>query len=518
MKNIKIQFVCAALIVGFMLPSCKDFTEINTDPIGAQTTSPGQLLAPTLVNLLATNMSRNRTFNNELMQVSVSITDAEGTVNRYDFRRNWGDNPWSGLFTQLTNVRDIYTLASRAEYKNNSFMGISRILEVYAFSILTDTYGDIPYTEANKGKEGIVEPKFDRQKDIYLDLFKKLEEANTLLTEGVAINATSDPVFGGDISKWRKLGNSLYLRLLLRLSGKAEVSATAIDKFKEIVNNQAKYPIMTSNNDTAKLLWTTSSTSTALYSSPYTSIRGLDFRSAISKFFIDNLRDWGHPVLNSALYGKNGVNRWGITTVGGNLIGVPSGFNPGSISSAQSAFYSFDNVPGSGTATAGYSLQVDPYTGIIMNVAEVDFILAEGVLKGWIPGSVATHYNKGILDMIQYWIPAYPSSNLASYMTAADIVWSDAQPMADKMEALHIQKYYALFLVDFQQWAEYRRTGHPILPIGGPGTTFANGGVMPARLFYPVIVQTANRDNYNATIAIQGPDQINTQIWWQKQP
>ncbi len=273
---------------------------------------------------------------------------------------------------------------------------------------------------------------------------------------------------------------------------------------------------MTTNSDTANLLWTTSSTSTALYSSPYTSIRGLDFRSAISKFFIDNLRDWGHPVLNSAAYGRNGVNRWGISTVGGNLIGVPSGFSPGSISSAQSAFYSFDNVPGSGTASAGYSLQVDPFTGIIMNVAEVDFILAEAALKGWISGSVATYYNKGILDMIQYWIPNYPSSNLTTYMTAADILWEDAQPMKDKMEALLLQKYYALFLVDFQQWAEYRRTGHPTLPINVAGTSFANGGVMPARLYYPVIVQTANRDNYNATVAIQGPDQINTQIWWQK--
>lgn len=516
MKNIKIKIISAALTVGFMLPSCKDFTEVNTDPIGAKTTSPAQLLAPTLVNLLSVNMLRGRTFNNELMQVSVSISDAEGTVNRYDFRRSWADYTWNGLFTELTNVRDIYTLASKQEYQNSSFMGISRILEAYAFSILTDTYGDIPYTESNKGKDGIVEPKFDRQKDIYLDLFKNLEEANTLLTAGAAISATSDPVFKGDISKWRKLGNSLYLRLLLRISGKTEVATTVIAKFKEIIGNPGKYPIMTTNNDTANLLWTTSSTSTALYSSPYTTIRGLDFRSAISKFFIDRLRDWGHPVLNSAAYGKNGINRWGISTVGGNLIGVPSGFNPGSISAAQSAFYSFDNVPGTGTPTAGYSLQVDPFTGIIMNVAEVDFILAEAVLKGWISGSVANYYNKGVLDMILYWIPSYPVSSLTSYMTAADILWEDAQPMAAKMEALHLQKYYALFLVDSEQWAEYRRTGYPALPIKIPGTSFANGGVMPARLYYPVIVQTANRDNYNAALAIQGPDQISTQVWWQK--
>jgi len=515
MKNIKIKTICIAVIGSFIISSCEDFVEINTDPIGNKTTSPAQLLAPSLVNLLSVNMLRGRTFNNELMQVSVSISDAEGTVNRYAFRRNWADYTWNGLFSELTNVRDIYALASQPEYQSNSLMGISRILEAYAFSILTDTYGDIPYSEANKGKDGIVEAKFDRQKDIYLDLFKKLEEANILLTAGTAIPESSDPVFNGDIAKWRKLGNSLYLRLLLRISGKTEVASAVIDKFKEIVNNPTQYPIMTTNDDTAKLLWTTSSTSTALYSSPYTSIRGLDFRSAISKFFIDNLRDWGHPVLNNA-YGRNGVNRWGISTVGGNLVGVPSGFSPGSISSGQSAFYSYDNVPGTGTANAGYSLQVDPYTGIIMNVAEVDFILAEGILRGWITGSVETYYNKGILDMIQYWIPTYPAANLSDYMTAADIRWEDAQLFEDRMEALHLQKYYALFLIDSQQWAEYRRTGHPVLPINGPGTSFANGGIMPARLYYPVIAQTANRDSYNDAIAIQGPDEINTQIWWQK--
>jgi hypothetical protein len=516
MKNIKIIITCIALLTGGLMPACKDFAEINTDPIGVKTTTPSQLLAPSLVNLLTSNMLRGRTFNNELMQVSVSISDAEGTVNRYDFRRTAADATWNGLFTELTNVRDIYTLASKPENQNNSLMGISRIMEAYTVSILTDTYGDIPYTEANKGKDGIVEPKFDRQKDIYLDLFKKLEEANTLLTTGTTIPVASDPVFNGNIAKWRKLGNSLYLRLLLRISGKSEVSTTVIDKFKDIVANPGKYPIMNTNDDTAKLLWTTSATSTALYSSPYTSIRGLDFRSALSKFFLTNLRDWNHPVLNNTDYGRNGTSRWGISTVSGNYVGVPAGYSPGSISTGQSSFYSYDNVPGTGTATAGYSLQVDPYTGIIMNVSELDFILAEGALKGWIAGPVATYYNKGVLDMIQYWIPTYPSASLSAYMTAADIVWADAQPLDAKMEDLQLQKYYALFLVDSEQWAEYRRTGHPVLPINVPGTTFANGGVMPARMYYPAIVQTANRDNYNAAIAIQGADQINTKIWWQK--
>ena len=78
---------------------------------------------------------------------------------------------------------------------------------------------------------------------------------------------------------------------------------------------------------------------------------------------------------------------------------------------------------------------------------------------------------------------------------------------------IHVQKYYAMFLVDLQQWFEYRRTGHPIIP-KGPG--LANGGKMPARLFYPQITQSTNPSEYKNAVATQGPDDINTLVWWQR--
>jgi hypothetical protein len=81
------------------------------------------------------------------------------------------------------------------------------------------------------------------------------------------------------------------------------------------------------------------------------------------------------------------------------------------------------------------------------------------------------------------------------------------------MEMIHLQKYYALFMTDLQQWFEYRRTGHPLLP-KGPG--LENGGIMPARLVYPVYVQAANPVNYKAAVAAQGPDEIFTNVWWQR--
>jgi hypothetical protein len=81
------------------------------------------------------------------------------------------------------------------------------------------------------------------------------------------------------------------------------------------------------------------------------------------------------------------------------------------------------------------------------------------------------------------------------------------------MERIHLQKYYALFLVDLQQWFEYRRTGYPTLP---RGAGLVNGGVMPARLTYPVYLQSTNPNGYRSAVDRQGPDAITTRVWWQK--
>ncbi|RRN77317.1 SusD/RagB family nutrient-binding outer membrane lipoprotein, partial [Pseudoxanthomonas sp. SGD-10] len=274
MKN-RFKTLGVACLLAVLTVSCKkDFEEINTDPVNTPNALPEQLLAPALVSTVNANMIRNRNFNNELMQVTVSISDGDATVFRYEFRRTFSDYLWNNWYVQLTNFKDLYTQASNPLTLNKSYQGISLICQSWIYSMLTDTYGDVPYSESNLAREGIKEPKFDSQKDIYTDIFAKLEQANELLKSGVAIPGNSDPVFNGNVSKWRKFGNSLYLRLLLRVSGKSEVSALAIEKIKEIVETKAStYPIMANNDDSAILRWT----GVAPYTSPYIGVREQDF-------------------------------------------------------------------------------------------------------------------------------------------------------------------------------------------------------------------------------------------------
>lgn len=504
MKKIIYKITGVVMLLGMFFTSCtKDFTKTNTSPNASPEALPQQLLRPALVKTLTYNMLRNRNFNNELMQVTVDASDAEGKVFRYDYRANWSDYLYTGWFVQLTNFKDIYRIASDSGQNfNKSYMGISMVCQAWIYSMLTDTYGDVPYTESNKAKDSITEPEFDRQKDIYLDLFKQLDSANVLLTVGTAISGASDPVFNGDIPRWRRFCNSLQLRLLMRLSGKQEVSAQCIAKIKEIVDTKAStYPIMTDSSHSAILRWT----GAGLLVSPYVSVREQDFRApGLASFFIERLAAWSDPRISIPLPWGNGTfNRWGIAPASGAYLGIPSGYAAGENPPKKAYFLS---------NTSAVSMQTEPLTGQIMNTAEVKFILAEAAAKGWISGSAATFYNAGARESIKMWLPNW-NLDIQAFLTAADIEWEEALALDQKMERIHLQKYYALFLMDMQQWFEYRRTGHPILP---KGAGLRNNGVMPARMTYPVLVQSTNPTNYKLAVAAQGPDQIYTQVWWQK--
>jgi hypothetical protein len=492
-KSLKI--ITMMMLLAIIISSCKkDFVALNTDPNGTPNALPQQLLAPALVNTVTYNMIRGRNFTNELMQVTVDPGDAEGKVFRYDIKRTWADYTWNGWYTQLTNFKDMYTVASKPLTYNKTYMGISLICQSWIYSLLTDTYGDVPYFESNKGKEGDFTPKFDKQKDIYLDIFKKLEAADTLLNGAANVAGGSDPVYNGNALKWRKFGNSLYLRLLLRLSGKSEVSADCIAKIKEIVEtNPTAYPIMASNDDAAVLRWTGVG---ALTSSFIGGVREQDWRAPdVAEFFINNLNQWADPRLTST--------RWSIATYQGGYAGVPSGYAPGEGVVGKSYFQS---------TTSATTLMNEPLMGNIMNYSELQFILAEAAAKGWLSGSAGAYYNNAVLSGITFWIPTF-AIPINTYLASADMVWDDNATLGNKMEMIHVQKYYSLFWTDMEQWFEYRRTGYPVLP---KGNGLRNNGIMPARLTYPVYVQSANADNYKAAVVSQGADEISTQVWWQK--
>ncbi|NDK56998.1 SusD/RagB family nutrient-binding outer membrane lipoprotein [Pontibacter fetidus] len=482
MKKIKIFTLTALAASCLATSSCtKDFEEINTNPNGTTAVAPASLLMPALHDVVTRNNNRALRLNNELMQVHVTILDTD-EIHRYVIKSGESDYMWNNWYLQRTNFVDIYNNALLTQQK--SFMGIGLILDVWVSSMLTDMYGDVPYSEANKGREGKLQPKFDSQEMIYKDLFAKLEEANALLAAGEAMRdyeKSIDPLYAGDITKWRKFGNSLYLRLLMRASNRPEVDAAG--KIREMVETNASfYPIFTSNEESAILRYT----GTMPLLSEFSGMRDYDFNGShgLSDFFVNHLNEMGDPR----------ITRW-ATLFGSGYYGIPSGYVPGNIPERQSSYH--------------LTLKTEPLLGNIINYAEVQFILAEAALRGFISGDAKTYYDKGTTSAISMWGLEVP----ADHLTKPTVAYDPAADFDTKLEKIMLQKYYSLFFTDFQQWYEYRRTGHPVLPIG-PGVQ--NGGVMPSRFKYPVYIQSLNGANYNAAVAAMGADDINTKVWWDR--
>ncbi|MET3115124.1 hypothetical protein AAKU52_002868 [Pedobacter sp. CG_S7] len=487
-----ILFVTSAILV---TTSCKkDFKEINTDPNRSAAALPEALLTPALWDVVTRNNNRALRLNNELMQDHVTTSDGD-EIHRYVIRPGESDYMWNNWYQQLTNFKDMYTRSE--DLNNQTFMGIALICDVYVSSLLTDTFGDVPYSDANKGKDGVYQPKFDTQESIYMSLFKKLEEANTLLATGNALTLEQiayDPIYGRNlpagttaangspivINNWRKFGNSMYLRLLLRASARQESGAVA--KIQEVVTNPTTYPIFTSNLESAVVRYTT----TPPYTSAFFTYRAFDFNgnNGLSEFFINTLNGWNDPRREL----------W-ASIDGGTYIGIASGYPRGQVPERRSAY-----VP---------ALMNEPLLGNIMNYPELQFILAEAALKGYIPGDAKNYYETGVTNAITFWGLAVPANQL----TNQEIIWNAAESTDIKMEKIHLQKYYTLFFTDFQQWFEHRRTGHPFLP---KGAGLQNGGVMPSRFNYPVYVQSLNAANYTAALGVFGADDLNTKMWWNK--
>lgn len=470
--------------------SCtKDFQEINTNPNESTVASPQALLAPLLVNTLNGNLERNFRLNNELVQVTVTNSDSR-EFHRYEIKPTESNSMWNLWYTNLTNVRSIYSTAEDTKQTNyETFQGISLILDAWMSSMITDLYGDVPYFEANAGRDGIITPAFDTQEAIYADLFKKLEQANLLLTETKANEKDiptnleyADPIFAGNAAKWRKFGNSLYLRLLLRASGKIE--SNAIAKIKEIaVDNKANYPVFQSNDDSAILKFT----NVLPFVTAYYNTANFYFNGdkGYSEFFINNLLALKDPRLP----------RWATEATTGTYAGMESGYRKGTIPQVQS--------------TLQLNLKTEPLFGNIINYSELQLILAEAAVAGYIPLNAKELYEAAVKANIELWgLPFDPT-----YFDNEEAKFDPAASKTEQLQKVQLQKYFAMMFTDFQQYHEYRRTQALQLY---KGVGLENNGKMPSRFVYPITTQSYNKKNYDAAVARMGGDNINVNVWWNK--
>ncbi|TLV03871.1 SusD/RagB family nutrient-binding outer membrane lipoprotein [Dyadobacter luticola] len=498
--------------------SCtKDFEEINTNP-----NSPDEV---TNVGLLLPNVIRgsvNNHLDNSYTRGSIAANLlASDYASNFS---NWARSDASSYFfwNYYDYIRDLNEIISISETRNQSnYKGIALVMRSWLFQNLTDLYGPIPFREAANAKlTGISSPKFEQQQDVYAGLLADLEEANSLL------GSTNEPVTGdilynGNMTNWKKFANGLKLRLLLRQSKRVDPTAA----MKAIVENPTKYPLFTSYEDQAALQYLADRPSNE---SPFYRSGNGGTSTKVSKQLVDYLKSMNDNRLyvyalptpaSSAIDGNGNRPDPSKFVYAGDLNGIGNFPDNNATSPSGMLWMSIQYSPDLASPTAGQ--------GIIISYSEVQFTLAEAAEKGYISGGSAaaeTYYLNGIKDQFKYYssrIPGnYATSYLkltpasilppASYYTQPTVAYAGTQ--AQKLEKIALQKWISLYLVGYEAWSEWRRTGFPKIPVGPVGP-----GYIPRRILYPADELRINEANYKVAVSWLGADDLKTHVWWDKE-
>jgi len=402
---------------------------------------------------------------------------------------------------------------------DKSLEAIALTFKVLFFSNMTDMFGSVPYEEAFSGRTvgGTLTPKFNSQKEVYQLMFADLETANDIYaTNPTFLKPSMDGMYQGQMASWRKFNNSLYLRLLCRVSGRTEMNVGT--KMTEILGNPTKYPIFTANTDNATVKFTgidpyLSNFGTTTESGFTSSGRKLT-RQLISMTVLTDINgnqsyvDPRLPIIGKKnnVVASNPYNIW---------IGTVSGCTDQERATVDA-----------GTSWLNYTVfcrKDAPAT--YMDYAEIQFIFAEAALKGLISGGATAaknYYQAGVRASMEKWsaqgaycVPptSITSANIDTYLASTLGSWDLA---TDKAKFLGNQKFLSLFWVGMEAYHEYRRTGYPVLTIGG-GTVY-NDYVLPTRLGFPNTTMSTNGVNANAALTdMGGANDMKTPVWWSKQ-
>jgi len=473
-KNIK-NILALSLVLVLGTRCTGDFEEINTNP-NDPITAPGALLLPD-VQRIASNIIYNSQVGGDqgacwAQQWSkVQYNDEE----RYQPRQTSIEGLWTQIFADvLADAKTMEKLAISEE--NPALQGAALVMQAYGFSVLTDMYGSIPFTEALKSEEGNFTPAYDNQEVVYDGILAMLDQANTLLATGDgSIRGDVDLMYDGDIEKWQKFANSLKFRALMRISGKRNVSADLTALLTR--------PMFTSNADNAQVNYeATQPNANPIYETIVFGTRG---EYKVSDVMVDYLADNNDPRL--PVYAqRNNANEYR---------GKPAG-----IADVPSEEWSYENVSALGTK------YLDPLLpGVFMSYSELEFLMAEAAAEGYIAGGDAaaeTHYLAGIDASMDF-------NGIADHTAFLAGINIDYNP-AMGLEQIGYQKWVSLYCQGLEAWTEWRRTGYPEL---SPAIDALSPSI-PRRFTYPASEQTTNSGAYKAAVGVQGADELTTKVWW----
>jgi hypothetical protein len=398
----------------------------------------------------------------------------------------------------------------------------ARILRVLCFHRLTDWYGSIPYFEANQGIEGIFQPKYDKQKAIYTDLLKELDEACAGLNtsnpdEGFA---AADYYYKGDISKWKKFGYSLMLRLAMRISN---VDAATAGTY---VTKAVAGGVMSSNDDN---LFATMAIGPSEWTNQNGISRGFypgDGGQWSSSFLSKTLVDWlmGPNKTSTAdddprlMIFTGGIIQWTaneviyLETDPLKMLGLPNGLDGAMLNTLMGG----PTTPYEHFSAVNFLMMQDDEPYQIMNAAESQFLMAEALERNigtGISGTAEEHYNAGVKMAMQMYTTYDASLSVSDAAVATYLATYPYGVTKPALEMIGEQMWASKWMNWWEAWSD-RRTGYPQLtPTNYPGN--ATNGQIPTKLMIPAYEATGN-PNYAA--GATQPDRLVGKVWWDEGP
>jgi hypothetical protein len=482
-----------ALFALFALAGCEEFEEFNENPNEPTEVSADVLLPSTIRQSVNTSVDAAFLVGNNAAQLSAKTLRLE--VDAY----NWNAFPtyWEGWYEALTDAHSVEDIALEGE--NEVLEGVALVMQAYLYSCLTNAYGDIPYSQAIKGDKDNFTPMYDRQADIYGDILANLEMADNLLSSG---NGTleGDILYNGDPALWRKFANSLRLRLLMYAGDKIDDGA---QQFSDIVNEGN---IIESNTDNAVLTYTGAFPNEF----PLIPLKQGDFDAvALGKAAYDVMDGYQDPRLMRFARPNNEDFTDDPQFIGA-INGQGEGCSKDGASRLGVQYYNYPDL------TLASNLNLPMAEGLIMTHAEVEFLLAEGIAKGWISGSVEEHYRDGIQSSMEYYLvdlTPFGWSDFDDYYNNSGVAYSEVTDIWE-------QKWLALFFTGLEPYFEVRRwyvesgksfSGIPFLEASCGNVNSDN---LPLRFLYPGEEQSLNAENYDEAVnRLGGSNNQNAEMW-----
>ncbi|MGY3055154.1 hypothetical protein ACVWYG_003367 [Pedobacter sp. UYEF25] len=474
MKN---NIIYTGIVLVLFATSCsKELDRVNINPNATENAQPDYLLTAAIKNTAdaywgtANNMNSSLLFVQQFAKVQYTEED------RFIYSNSSFTSLWSTLYSNsITGFNKIIEIGNTTN--NPNYVGVALTLRSWSFLLLTDAYGDIPYSESGKLSEFIT-PAYDKQKDVYFGLLEDLKSAkNTLDVAGKPIGG--DIIYTGNIAKWKKFANALRLRIALRIADREPAKAKQV--LEEIKADGDLY--ISDNTDIAQLIYQVSPQQNPIAAQFETRD---DYR--ISKSIVDKLSDLNDPRLS--IYASKTQ-----TITPEQYVGLPNGLTNSEAS----------NIGFAKTSKPGAYFLTPQSPAVIFSYAELLFDRAEAAARGLTSENAADLYKQGIAASLNQFGVADAAA--ATYLAQPVLKYDSS----NYKKSIGEQKWIALFGQGLEAWAERRRLDYPQLTASA--NTVLNGQI-PVRFIYPGTEQSLNNQSYKNAVASQGADLLTTRLWF----